>query len=530
MGKRLPDDLPKALQDKDLPDVLLPYQSDLLATTAINQVVFCEKSRRIGITWGIGADAVLTAASGRDAKGMDVFYIGYNLEMARDFIQVCGAWAKAFNQACHEVEEFVFEEADENGDTKEIKAFRIEFASGFEILALPSRPRSLRGKQGYVILDEAAFHDDLKEVLKAAYALLMWGGKVLVISTHDGVDNPFNQEIQAIREGRKGYRNHKLIRITFEDALRDGLYKRICLCMGQEWSPKAEKEWSESIYEFYGDAGKEELDVVPARGGGKYLPAQIVEPNMRDDIPVIKYKQDDKFFHKPIEYREEIIQDFCRSQIEPHINQMDRSCQTYFGQDFARKGDLSSLAPLQIMENTRRKVPFYVELQNLPFACQRQVLFFILDRVPRFSGAAFDGTGNGAQIAEECIDRYGELLVNSIHMTNNYYLESFPKYKSALEDNMILIPKHADILADHRVVVIENGIPHIPKAKNKSEDGSQRHGDSVSALVNAYWVSCQDVHSYEYSSSAKREKANFMKPPSGLTDVKFNTRFERGCF
>ena len=28
------------------------------------------------------------------------------------------------------------------------------------------RPRSLRGKQGYVIVDEAAFHDDLAELLR----------------------------------------------------------------------------------------------------------------------------------------------------------------------------------------------------------------------------------------------------------------------------------------------------------------------------------------------------------------------------
>ena len=33
------------------------------------------------------------------------------------------------------------------------------------------------GQQGFVLIDEAAFHDDLGEVLKAAFALLIWGGK-----------------------------------------------------------------------------------------------------------------------------------------------------------------------------------------------------------------------------------------------------------------------------------------------------------------------------------------------------------------
>ena len=44
---------------------------------------------------------------------------------------------------------------------KAINAFRIKFASGFEIMALSSAPRGLRGKQGVVIIDEAAFVDQL---------------------------------------------------------------------------------------------------------------------------------------------------------------------------------------------------------------------------------------------------------------------------------------------------------------------------------------------------------------------------------
>ena len=59
------------------------------------------------------------------------------------------------------VGEFLF--ADENpatpGETRDIKAFRIDFASGYSIVALSSRPRSLRGMQGKVRIDEAAFEE-----------------------------------------------------------------------------------------------------------------------------------------------------------------------------------------------------------------------------------------------------------------------------------------------------------------------------------------------------------------------------------
>ena len=72
-----------------LPAVLLPYQRELLRATATSQMVVVEKSRRIGATWGVAADAVLTGASARSSGGMDVFYIGFNLDMTREFIDTC---------------------------------------------------------------------------------------------------------------------------------------------------------------------------------------------------------------------------------------------------------------------------------------------------------------------------------------------------------------------------------------------------------------------------------------------------------
>src|SRR3546814_13124008 len=87
-------------------------------------------------------------------------------------------WARAFNQACTEIGEYLFLDKGENGAADQhIQAFRIRFASGFEIVALSSRPRSLRGRQGYVIFDEFAFHDDPEALLQAGMAFIIWGGK-----------------------------------------------------------------------------------------------------------------------------------------------------------------------------------------------------------------------------------------------------------------------------------------------------------------------------------------------------------------
>ena len=89
-------------------------------------------------------------------------------------------------------------------DGRAVRAFRIAFASGNEILAMTSAPRAFRskGRPGdLAIVDEAAFVDDLGEVLKAALAFRVWGGRAHVISTHNGESNPFADALPRDRRG-----------------------------------------------------------------------------------------------------------------------------------------------------------------------------------------------------------------------------------------------------------------------------------------------------------------------------------------
>jgi phage FluMu gp28-like protein len=138
-------------------DLLLGYQArtlDLLfAGTALTVI---EKSRRIGLTWGVAAFAALKAAASAAAGGQNIWYMGYDKDMTLEFIEVCAMWARAFGLVAGEIEEEDVLEADEKG----VKAFSIRFASGFRITALPSVPRALRGKQGIVVIDESAFHNN----------------------------------------------------------------------------------------------------------------------------------------------------------------------------------------------------------------------------------------------------------------------------------------------------------------------------------------------------------------------------------
>ena len=186
----------------ELPSVLLPYQQRWIADPSPFKVA--EKGRRTGLTWAEASDDVLIAAADKAAGGQNVYYIGQDKDMTEEYIDACAMWAREFNQAAASVEQGLWDDADDEGNSKSILTYTIRFPkSRHRITALASRPKKLRGRQGVLVGDEAAFQDDLDGLIKAAMAFLIWGGKVRLISTHFGVDNPFNTLVNDIRSGKQ---------------------------------------------------------------------------------------------------------------------------------------------------------------------------------------------------------------------------------------------------------------------------------------------------------------------------------------
>lgn len=497
--------LPAAFEGLSLPDILMPSQKALLMATATSQMTVSDKSRRIGFTWAVSADAVLTAGAAKTAGGMDVFYIGYNLEMAREFIDTCAMWAKAFMPACTEVGEIIFTDCIGGQPDKHIQAFRIAFAAGFEIVALSSRPRSLRGRQGYVILDEFAFHDGPEELLKAAMALLIWGGKVLVISTHNGVDNPFNVLLEEIRTGK---RPGKIVRCTFDQALQEGLYKRICLMKGEEWTPEGEAKFRAGIRANYGAGAAEELDCIPSQGSGVYLTRALIEACAIETGPVLRLHVDAGFELKPEAERRSYVDAFLEQQVEPELKKLDKGLRHFFGQDFALTGDVSGYAPCFIDRTLRRRFPFLVEMRGVPHEQQKQVVFYITERLPRFSGGKLDATGNGSFLGQVTLQKFGESRIEPVKLSQTWYVDNMPRVKAGFEDRTISIPMHADVVDDLRQIQLVRGVPMVPKdARSKGSDGKMRHGDFAVAIALAMAASYSEASEYAYHAVRKGDGA-----------------------
>lgn len=397
-------------------DLLLPYQQ-----TTVNRLfdgvslLVIEKSRRIGLTWGLAAYAVLVAAAQPSAGGQNAWYMGYDLEMAREFIDTCAFWARAFGIAAEAADEEIFED-----DGEKVQAFRIRFASGFKVVALPSVPRALRGKQGLVIIDEAAFHKDLAEVLKAALALLMWGGQVVVVSTHDGVANPFNLLLEDVRAGR---RKGETITITFAEAIEAGLYERIALSAGVKGRQILGKsEWIADIRDTYGDDAEEELDCVPKAGSGSWLSPQDLSACQHDDAG------------KPELYQGGLV---------------------YMGRDVARRRDLSVIHGYELVGDI-----LWLRWRWLgraaSFATQDQAAAEII-LAGRMAAYWIDQTGMGEKVVEDEQGRYGSTRVHGELLTGPSRLDLATSLKDRVERIAIRVPKDPALMTDWRAIKKKGG-------------------------------------------------------------------------
>lgn len=470
--------------------VLLPYQRAWVADDAPLKIG--EKSRRTGLTWAEAADAVLTASTARAAGGANHFYVGSTKEMAIEFIEAAAMWARAFNRAASEIQEEILEDED-----KAILTFNIRFASGFKIQALSSRPSNLRGRQGNVTIDEAAHHEHLAEVLKAALALTMWGAKVRLISTHNGVENLFNELIQDSRAGRRRYSVH---RITLDDACEQGLYRRICEVRGKPWSQSAEDEWKANLLNDTAtrEDALEEYYCAPKQGGGAYLSRALIEARMVE-APVLRFEGSAEFNAWPEHLREAEVRDWCEAQLLPLLKALDPTERHAIGVDFGRSADLSVFAPIATGQTLRRRVPFLVELRNVPFRQQEQIFNTLADRLPRLLSGALDARGNGQYLAEQAGYRYGTGRMEAVMLSQAWYLENMPKFKAAFEDDLIELPRDADTLDDLRALQVIKGIPKLPEGKTGNR--KNRHGDSAIAIALAYYASLMEPVLIEWTAA-----------------------------
>lgn len=486
------DNSPPFAEPKGL--VLDSYQRRVVKLALKHKVLVIEKSRRIGISWVLAFVACLFAMPAKGAQ--DVYYMGYAFDMTRQFIDDCAAFLRAFHKLSAEPYEFF----EKDGD-KEIKTYRIDLPSGKSIVALTSSPRNIRSKQGLVMLDEAALHDELNEVIDAATPLTMLdGGSLILWSTHYGIENDFNALVENIRAKR---RSGHVERITFNDALDGGFFKRICRINGDVWTPEAEAAYEARVRLDVGEAASQELDVIPSHGGGVYLARATIEAACTLDHVVYRLEPAKGFELKPLEWRTSWMAEWCETNLYDMRQRLRPERLTYFGQDYARSatGDLSVIATGQYDDLATLLVPFLIEMRGVPSREQLQLWDYLLARC-RYACGKLDARGNGQDVAEYLQDHYGRDAWEATMATQKTYLERMPRLKARIEDRTILLPKTEGVIDDLRLIKLVKGIPMIvDRADDKSGvSKNKRHGDVAVAVMNLVAAADEDFSPFEYAT------------------------------
>lgn len=414
-----------------LSGILLPYQARWVADRAGLKAI--EKSRRIGISWAEAYDAVLHAASGAG----DVYYQSYAMDMTRGWIGDCAAWADALDDiVAGAVGETLVADAD--GDRR--PAFRLPLAGGRQIVALTSSPRQFRsrGRPGdRAVIDEAAWIDDLDEVLAAALAFRTWGGQVRIISTHHGEGSPFAALCRDVADGAVPGSLHT---VTLADALRDGLYRRIAAVSGETWTPAAEAAWEAGLRAEYGHRAAEELDCVPLAGAGAWLAWDAIRACEHPDAG-----RPDLYAGGPV----------------------------YVGIDQAIRHHLWVAVVLEIVGDVAwtREI---VAIRGGSFADRDDAVGEIAARYRPVRIAA-DQTGLGERPVEDWRRRHGAHRVEGVIFSAPRRLDLATALRERVEDRRLRIPADPEVRLDLHSVRAEAGPTGAPRLR--ADDSGDSHAD-----------------------------------------------------
>ena len=323
----LPDELPRGSEipedlDPLADGVLMRHQAEWIEDDS--PLKLGEKGRRTGITFAEALDATLIAAAARSVGGENYFYIGDTKDKGPEFIGYVGHFGKVVAKELAEIHEGVFLDQKADGTINRIPSYIVKFASGFRVEALSSRPENIRGLQGTVCIDEAAFHADVREVLDAVNALLIWESKIRVISTHNGVMNPFNELVKEAKAKKVPFSLHW---IPFQKAIDNGLYRRVCMVKGKEWTQAGQDAWEKLIRGSYGVRTakmRQELDAIPAETEGAALTRVQIEACMKAGIPIVRWNRTDDFKNEPEHIRKEMALEFCERERISYREGFDR--------------------------------------------------------------------------------------------------------------------------------------------------------------------------------------------------------------
>ncbi|HEX8916777.1 MAG TPA: hypothetical protein VF796_30785 [Humisphaera sp.] len=454
----------------------LPYQIRWICDD--HSVAAAEKSRRIGFTHA----SAFRAVDRRLRLGTDLFYTSADRAAAREFVEECCRWARAFDATVDDRGERVIEEAG-------MTAFALRFTNGARIVAGSSNPTFFRGKGGDADADEFAFHARPRELYKAMQpAALMWGHQMRLWSTHNGAGSFFHRVVQpasngceparaaplavtaaAYERGPEGvaevaddivpFTGHRVSthRVTLIDAVNQGLVERIRGLDAPDLT--ARRDFVEEIRASCPDetSFREEYLCEPAADGAALLSYALVA-----GCEVANLRLTD-------------VEEFT-GPADPAAGQTGSPL--YAGFDVGRRKDRSVLWVVERLGDVLWTRCLRV-MGDTPFAAQEGLLERLLAsrRVRRL---CVDSTGIGQMLAERLRHRHGH-RVEPVHFTADVKAELAMPLVRLFEARQVRVPADPAVREDlHKVRRTVTAAHHVRLAAPRDADG---HADRFWALA-----------------------------------------------
>lgn len=185
----------------------LPYQLRWIHSRAKLNV--CLKARQVGMTF---TQAFLDVKSCM-MNEFDCNYVCQSLESGKEYLRDCAQWARVLNYGIG---------SDLVNSDSEMK---LQFKNGRKIQIRTSKPRSLRGLTGRIVLDEFGFLDEQEETFATAEACASWKGDIRILSTPSSKRTFFYKLAERMRKDPNP--NEFFMEVSLEDAIKDGLLEKI---------------------------------------------------------------------------------------------------------------------------------------------------------------------------------------------------------------------------------------------------------------------------------------------------------------
>ncbi|MCB9902527.1 MAG: hypothetical protein H6826_14375 [Planctomycetes bacterium] len=258
--------------------IMLPYQAAWIEDQS--RLKIWEKSRRIGADWCEAFWVAYSRLSGK--RRLDYLYSSRDQDAAREFMEYIAVWLRVWRAGVE-----ILTDEVRGDDGVDIRVYRIDFAAdehgpACKVLAMSSSPNAVRSRGGDVTISEYAFAERPGELWKAAKPAIQRGGRLAIISTHNGEGNDFNRKLQGAMRIARGEKKpfdipFNVHRTTIDDAIADGLVERINLCTGESLT---REQWRQREYDECGDARvwDEEYLCRPSDEDSSLLPFELLRP------------------------------------------------------------------------------------------------------------------------------------------------------------------------------------------------------------------------------------------------------------